>query len=83
MGELLKRGATQVEATYMNLLDHPLDIQSGSVTAGRHGSLAEMAHGMIERHWVTILTLLIVGVTLAASMHFPVFLGPLHGHPGR
>ena len=63
MGSVVKEERIRVEANCMNLLDHPLDIQSGSVRAGRHGSLAEMAHAMIERHWVTMLTLLIVGAT--------------------
>ena len=67
----------------MDLLDHTLEIENDSATAGHHRALAGRVHSFLDRHWVTVITLLVVAVTLAVSMHFPVYTGVLHGHPGR
>jgi hypothetical protein len=67
--------------TALELNSTPIIAEDDSTVSPR--MFITTAHRVLERHWVTMMTLLILAVALAVSMHFPSYIGPLHGHPGR
>ncbi len=66
----------------MSLLDTTLKIPDEIVTATSR-PVVPVVQSFLQKHLVTIVTYLVVALALIVSMHFPVYLGPLHGHPAR
>jgi hypothetical protein len=82
VGLSLKHCLRPVDSSAMSLFTPTLEAPVENATA-RPRTIVAVAHRLLERHLVTVVTLLVLAVALAASMHFPVYIGPLHGHPGR